>query len=376
MKKGNKKRAARTDGRQSAWLLMVLVVVFAFLALFVGPASAITLIPQLGWWHKDDLIGPVQSGYGGRYKAPFSVYIPTNLYPTEVDETYLPGSFCSDLAKDINGTCPSARLAEVQRSFVVPSSGLSLKTWNNTIALSDDDRVPRRMVYKQMTESIYGTLMPYTVGNAAVTVPNYVLSSFASLVRQLAFPDASTGSPTIGEAFTFEISANDAAPLAPLVGANCNDSVSGIFVRDYTYDSDESTPYPGTLREATTSLDIRSKWDEERLKEHLNGTELAWKDMTTATGNPVLLGLLRHGNNVTVCTVQSYWTPTSQWIVSTSSYEVATNFTFEFTEADLRQLNSGNYVNSMYGYPYSRNTHLIHSQESWANTLNAVNGTN
>lgn len=39
-----------------AWHLVVILAVFAFLALFVGPASAITLIPQLGWWHRQDLI--------------------------------------------------------------------------------------------------------------------------------------------------------------------------------------------------------------------------------------------------------------------------------------------------------------------------------
>ncbi|KAF2833185.1 hypothetical protein CC86DRAFT_365141 [Ophiobolus disseminans] len=357
------KTEAKNNGGQRTWLLVVLLVVFAFLALFVGPASALTLIPQLGWWHRDDLIGPVKRDIGGRYQAPrFSVYVPTNLFPTEVDENHLPGSFCDDAAKDINGTCPSARIAEIQRSFTIPLPGINIpKVWNSTIALSEDENLPRRMLYLQSSGTGY-TSNTFSYHKAAVTVPNYVLASFASLIRLPAFDNV--GEYSYGGPFTLEIFANNAAPMAPLVGVYCNDSGSDVFLRDYNYDSDIPSELEDMRRTAT--FDLRSVWDEEDLKRSINGTQMVWTDLTNTTDTPVLLGLMRHNRNVSVCSVQASWTPTSNWVLSTSNSDLATNFTFD------NPLESNLY--STYGYPYFRNAHRIHIHEKWANTLNAING--
>jgi hypothetical protein len=131
VKSKGKGSEARDGTRVRAWHLVILLVVFAFLALFIGPASAITLIPQLDWWHKQDLIGPLQNR--GHYVAPpFSVYVPANLFPKDVDASHLPGSFCNNAAKDINNTCPSARIAEIQRSFTVPMPDAVPKVQNAT----------------------------------------------------------------------------------------------------------------------------------------------------------------------------------------------------------------------------------------------------
>jgi hypothetical protein len=94
------------------WHLVCLLIVCAFLAVFTGPASAITMIPQLGWWHTQDLIGPLQ--YHDQPTAPaYSVYIPTNMFPPTVDRSDLPGSFCDYTKRDVNETGPSTRMAEV-----------------------------------------------------------------------------------------------------------------------------------------------------------------------------------------------------------------------------------------------------------------------
>jgi hypothetical protein len=119
-KKNNKGSPKENGEKVRAWHLVYLLVLCAFLAVFIGPASAITMIPQLGWWHTQDLIGPLQDG--NHYVTPtFSVYIPTNLFLTGVDESHLPGPFCNDVKKDVNGTCPAARTAEIQTSFTIPT---------------------------------------------------------------------------------------------------------------------------------------------------------------------------------------------------------------------------------------------------------------
>lgn len=364
----NKHKKSTSRGRSvpdhgskaNARLLVTLLVILAFLALFIGPASAITLIPQLSWWHRQDLVGPLQRA--NNYISPsFTVYVPTKLFPTEVDDSRLPGPFCGDAAKDINGTCPSARIAEVAQSLTFRSSGFDFKTQNVTIQLGEEDRVIRRMLYKQ-SEQI-----------AAVTVSNYLLASFASLIRLPTFPNA--GNKDVGGPFTLEIYADDAPPLNPLVGAVCEDATSNLFVRNFTYDLDgfaferESEKTFEDVRKLAT-LDIRTIWNEDELKRNVNGTEFVWRDVTNTTVTPVLLGLLKHGRNVTVCTVQSYWTPTSQWVLSSSNYDIATNFTFEDPRIDPQRVA----FSSKYGYPYYLNTRNIHIQESWANMLNTMNG--
>jgi hypothetical protein len=107
-------------GRVRVWHIVYPLIVCAFLVVFTGPASAITMIPQLGWWHTQDLIGPLQIHDQPTVPA-YSVYIPTNLFPSTVDRSHLPGSFCDDTKRDVNETCPSARMAEVQGTFTDPA---------------------------------------------------------------------------------------------------------------------------------------------------------------------------------------------------------------------------------------------------------------
>jgi len=360
------KAEAKDDGGQPTWLLACLVFIFAFLALFVGPASAITLIPQLGWWHREDLIGPLEIWGGYRSTAPsISIYIPTKLFPTEVDGGSLPGPFCVDAAKDINATCPSASVAEVQRSFTIPQPGMARKTWNTTVAFSE--KLELQMLYLQSFGLGDNETNYLLYSKAAVTIPNYVLASFASLIR---FPTA-YGSVRYadGGPFALDLIADNIAPLAPLVGVECLDLRSDVFLRPYRYDPHEPG-MDGDFRTAT--FDIRTVWDENELRASINGTELVWKDMANITKTPVLLAFLRHDRNVTVCTVQSYWTSTSQWVLSASSYNIATNFTFDFAkeEFDIPAYNPY----STYGYSKSRNSRRIHIHEDWANALNAING--
>jgi hypothetical protein len=360
---GQRTRSKKEKGKAEdskgigAWQLVVLLVVFAFLALFIGPASAITLIPQLGWWHREDLIGPRQMG--AWYTPPsFSVYVPTKLSPTEVDKDLLPAAFCDDAANDTNNTCPSARMVEIRRSFTIPMPDVTPKIQNTTLSLSEDSAIQRQLLYSQNDR------------RAAVTVPNYLMSSFASLVKLPTFP--TDGNYDNDGPFTLEFFANGATPLDPLVGVDCNDTNGDLFLRSYTYElsgfdtkNQQRTPYDDVRKMA--DFDIRSVWGEDELKRSINGTELVFKDLTDTTKVPVLLALLRHEQNVTVCTVQSHWTPTSQWVLSTSNYDVATNFTFEI---------EGNkpYIYSIYGYPDALNVQPIHIHEDWINTLNAANG--
>jgi hypothetical protein len=331
-----------------AWHLVALLFIFAFLALFVGPASAITLLPQLGWWHRGDLIGLMHKD--GNVQAVSSVYIPTNLFPLQVDKSVIP-AFCNDAAKDTNGICPSAQLDLIERSFTVPPDFYSEpKIQNITISQGEDDPILRRMISRQF------------FSRAATTVPNYLLASYASLLKLASYqPDGS---------FTLELIAKDTVPLDPLVGVICNDTTADVFVRDFHYEMDDfdwTGPGKGSWEfEKLANIDIRSIWSEEQLQTAVNGTELVWKDMTDTTTDPVMLALMRHERNVTVCTVQSYWTPTSQWVLSTSNYDVATNFSFDPS--------TGAKTWSMYAYPYYLNAHKIHLHEDWVDTLNAVNG--
>jgi hypothetical protein len=338
-----------------AWQLVTLLFIFAFLALFIGPASAITLLPQLGWWQRGNLFGSSQDISSAR-SAP-SVYVPKNMFPTEVNKSLLPASFCDDAAKDINGTCPSARIAEIRRSFTIPAPGMDAgslsKVQNTSLALDEDDAIQRRMMFMQNDK------------RGAAMVPNYVLASFASLIKTPTFKTLDTFQST--GPFTLEIFANGHVPLSPLVGVACSDTASDLFMHDYLYELDGHADY-GSIDNfdkvvKTATFDIRSIWSEDELSKTVDGVQLAWKDVTGTTTTPVMLALMRHEQNVTVCNIQSYWTPTSQWVLSTSNYDVATNFTFEYTS------NLG-----LFGYPYSLNAHKVHLHEDWVETLNAVNG--
>jgi hypothetical protein len=349
--KSRKEKGKAEDGKRvGAWQLVVLLVVFAFLALFIGPASAITLIPQLGWWHREDLIGPRQMT--ASYVAPsFSVYIPTKLVPTEVDKSHL-STDCNDATKEENYACPSARIAEIRNAFTIPTSEAAQRLQNTTLSLSEDSAIQRRILYLQ------------SYRRAAVMVPNYLISSFASLIKLPAGPIADNYD---GDGpFTLEFLANGAVPLNPLVGVDCNDTESDLFLRSYTYEpsADDRRPYNG--RRKVADFDIRSIWTEDELGKSINGTELIFKDLTQTTKAPVLLALLRHEQNVTVCIIQSHWTPTSQWVLSTSNYDMATNFTFDSKNDPS--------VSSFYGYKESLNVQPIHIHEDWIETLNAANG--
>jgi hypothetical protein len=176
----------------------------------------------------------------------------------------------------------------------------------------------RRMLYLQSSEK------------AAVTVPSYLLASLALVINQRSNTyDGALNQPD--GPFTLEILANGAPPLNPLVCVVCNDTTSSVFDRDFTYELDPFDPTSdyektnGWTELQTSTFDIRSIWSERELRNSVNGTQLRWKDMTNATTAPMLLAFLRHGINVSVCVVQSHWKSTSQWVLSTSNFGVATN---------------------------------------------------
>jgi hypothetical protein len=159
-------KEAGSSDKLRAYHLVTLLFIFAFLALFIGPASAITLLPQLGWWQRENLFG-FRHNKGYATSVP-SVYVPKNIFPLEVDKSVLPASFCNDAAKDVNSTCPSARIAEIRRSFTTPPPDLYaglVKVQNTSLALSEDDAIQRRMILLQIDS------------RAAATVPGEKLTS-------------------------------------------------------------------------------------------------------------------------------------------------------------------------------------------------------
>jgi hypothetical protein len=292
------KRLVRAPNIWRFWHIILLLVVSAFLSLFVGPASAVTVIPQLGYWYRQELVGPLDAAmteYGAQL-APFSLYAPTPLFPKKITNSSLPGPFCGNFTQDVNGTCPSAGTLEVKRSFVPANLG-QLQNFTASSSMN------RKFVFMEGRDA------------SAATIPNYVLASFTSAIT------ASNYTETIP--FTLEMLANGVAPLSPLVGARCVDNRSDAYVREYHYETDGSLD--GT---SAAAFDIRTVWNETYLANSINGTELAFKDVTGEDNVPVLIGLVRHQTNVTLCSMQAYWTVTKEWIASTATSELVTNFTW------------------------------------------------
>jgi hypothetical protein len=101
---------------------------------------------------------------------------------------------------------------------------------------------------------------------AAMTVPNYLLASFASLGRSNDFaktvtvPKATGYGPDLsGRPFNLEIFDSGAAPLDSLVGVDCNDILSIIFLRDYNYKTRGlSVTSQGDSGTKTDQFDIRT----------------------------------------------------------------------------------------------------------------------
>lgn len=101
-------------------------------------------------------------------------------------------------------------MTEIQRFFTIPMPDITPKIQNISISLHEEDPITRRILYSQNEHK------------AAVTVSNYGLASFASLLKLPAFVNGGTYQSS--GPFTVEISANGSPPLDPIVDVECNDT--------------------------------------------------------------------------------------------------------------------------------------------------------
>lgn len=131
-------------------------------------------------------------------------------------------------------------MAEIRNPFTIPIPNATQKTQKTTLSLSEDSATQRRMLYLQNDY------------RAAVTVSNYLISSFASLIKlptHVSDENYDSGGP-----YALEFFANGAAPLDPFAGVDSNDTTSDLFLRSYTY---EISGYDTQYRQRTPCDDVR-----------------------------------------------------------------------------------------------------------------------
>ena len=300
---------------QSIGLALLLLLTTA-IGLAAGPASAIVLIPRLNWWSFQDLFTVYNSpnDYGfRRVAALFTMYIPKQLFPSVVDASSLPGSYCLDADLDVNASCPFAGYSDLLSIF-----NFTAQTENITI---DSPPLSRIMA----TDNGGGDVSD----SANTWTSNYVLANYLSLGWNLAMYGIE------GNPFTVESKTSRDSVMTPVVQIFCDLESATTYNRSLA--AFESVFENNLEADSTASLgsfDVRRIWNESLLV-NANETMVEFEEMFQNTSTSGLVAFIytpsNPGNdaNVTMCTISASWDANKMWMISTGSQSVDSNFTWD-----------------------------------------------
>ncbi len=305
-----------------AFGLVLLLVLAALLGIAAGPASAIAVLPRLDWWYYQDLFSLYEqpSDTMAKNTNDFDLYIPKQLFPSEVNSSSLPGSYCLESALDINATCPFAGFGELLRVF----SPLRLRTDNFT--LTEPTPLSRRMATEStMSFSLEGEGIGRAVCQTRTWTQSQVLTNYLSLGWQSDISNAP---------YIIETTVQNQGTPSPVVDVTCEMAPSTNHTRDLSFFSD---PYGYGYTNSSQSgrFDITNIWSETVLAESTK-SKVEWKEFFEDTDHPVLAAFILSpaggndtSNNVTMCGVEARWHTVDMRIMSSGAESVISNFRWE-----------------------------------------------
>ncbi|KAL2431426.1 hypothetical protein ABEF95_008659 [Exophiala dermatitidis] len=330
--------------------LCLLVVGITLLGVVVGPATAIALIPRLDWWPDHTLFKMWAPSSKNFVPLEARMYIPMDIFPTNITKDYLPGDYCSDPSLDQAGFCPYAGFQDLS---ALSSDERDVNTTLDTAELS----LGRRMI---RSDGFGGK--EYT--SASVWTSHRLINNYMSL-------DYKDGHSAVS---SVEASIKDTAPLTPLVDVICGNSTPGTeynrslgFMLNFLSNANAAftnvTPGDGL----NWTIDLRDTWNESILQnssDHL----FEWRE-DVFPNKSVLVGLVLTpgGNdsspNVTVCAVNAKYIAAKLWYTSTQTV-ISSDFTW------TPSITPGGYLG--YGDVGSKYiaTQQITISKAWADVLN------
>lgn len=273
------------------------------------------------------------------------MYIPKQLFPTEINSSSLPGPYCLDSTLDVNASCPFAGYDELLRIFSIPDSAQDNLTITNPTTLN------RRMALNLQFLTPLSTLNGKFVSQAQCWTQSHVLANYLSLGWQSRVSD---------DPFTIQINVEGRTGLlSPYVNVSCEMAPHTAYNRNMSF---FSNPMGGPEYEhlsRTGTFDIRRIWNETVLTKS-SRTMIAWKEFFEQTDNPVLAAFILSPNgsasaNVTMCGVEARWESVDMWFMSNGAGTVSSNFTWDIL-SDMK----------LWGLP------VANVRKEWADALNAV----
>ncbi|KAL9041907.1 MAG: hypothetical protein Q9214_003949, partial [Letrouitia sp. 1 TL-2023] len=344
----------------------MLVLLSTLIGLTAGPASAITLIPQLRWWRWSDLFyfqpHAVRNTcfHDEQFSPDFSLYMPKPLFPSEVNASSLPDSGCSNDGFSVNSSCPYRGLDTLIRSF----------NWTGTNNFTIETLVGRFIATHQSSEpQNYEWLNPWISSWTTSQVMTELISQgvvFSSIEESLIAIEARQ-------------SQSRTVP-SPVVNVSCEVRPSKDFSRNLTFLIDPQYLARGSAGGSFSSqenehllngiFDLREIWDEDTLKDPPSA-KLDFKEFIDTDGNVILSAFIlmpkdSYGPaNVSMCSVYARWVPSELFLLPSQSSNVVSNFTFD------------NYLNDAYDPHHGELNYppTIPVRKPWADGLNALNHT-
>lgn len=305
-----------------AFGLVLLMVFAALLGIAAGPASAIAVLPRLDWWYYQHLFSLYEqpSDTMAKNTNDFDLYIPKQLFPSEVNDSSLPGSYCLEPALDINATCPFAGFGELLRVFRL------LEARNDNLTITEPTTLARRMVTERS--------LSYTIGREAnrgaisqtrAWTQSQVLANYLSLGWRSGISD---------NPYIIETTVDDKGTPSPVVNVTCEMAPSTNHTRDLSFYID---PYAYEFTSTLPSgiIEITNIWSETVLAESTS-TKVEWKEFFEDTDHPILVAFILSpsggngtSNNVTVCGVEARWHTVDMRIMSSGAEAIISNFEWE-----------------------------------------------
>lgn len=203
--------------------LVLLIVFAALLGIAAGPASAIAVLPRLGWWYYQDLFSFYEptSDTMAKSKNDFILYILKQLFPSEVNNFSLPGSYCLELVLDVNASCPFAGFRELLRVSSLP------ETSNDNLTITEPTTLGRRMATERLSlHSIGSAPTERVVSLTKAWTQSQVLANYLSLGWRLEISD---------DPYIFEPSVQNCVTPSPSVNVSCEMEPSTKHTRDLSF---------------------------------------------------------------------------------------------------------------------------------------------
>ncbi len=358
---------AETVARLNHVTLVGLLLLAALLALTVGPASAIMMLPRLDWWQLPDMGLANSDSVQGGVVADFATYVGTafeNLYPLTVSTKHIiPACVGADAdVVTLSMLCPASGFPTIYpllRSLVIDSSQTGYRLENVTIDSLDGRRVisgGSRQVLDNSTAIL--TLLAY-----ATTPPDFLVSALNYASGQ--FQDE-----TVDEVpwqYPFRIDTIEKTWNQPLVFMQCsritsismssgaaNGTANGTATETFTL------PYGEGIHPAF-NLTLNSSEARSVLRD-LNASStsaISWGGFRDAFPFPVSTTATIGGSDdyIQVCLVDAQWVPTDVSRISPGLEAPTENLPFD--PVDVMDLQT----------PLSNHT-LIRLQNDWLDALN------